>query len=579
TLSWDSVQGASSYKVRITKIGAFTEYSTSYTVQNLSNGGYYWDVAASNDSGDSGWSDPKRFDVNIQGDFWFVGDLPPDMWNWLGANNEHINVELRKGNSLKTSGKTDYDGDFDKPVDYVYGTGTDYKVKAWKDGYRVSSIEVDDKKVTTGNLDAGEIDNITIKEDQTTKVKFNFDKTKAAAGITLSSPSLPASIRNIDSYKSYAAALRKGAPPLAMGTATEVAPLAEAAPLTIVPVLKTGETLVHLLTTRDVSVVPSLSYTIEGVHHEPQGIALTGSGSDFEGRMYIESTTPDGTATFHYYLLDETGSASTQIEYGKEFVIDTTIYPEQGGESSNRDRSLAKLPAGALKCPVNIRITNTHPNNPDKGELLSETASMEIDRLTLTCLPRTGRQFSARIDGKEEEVSMSLKKFTICLPYLDIDDDGLVDNINLPEEKLRMVYKDAAAGWRIADQYTIDAIANKVTAEVTSFTEYMLASIADIITVDKIITYPNPWHPNRGGLIKISYIPINSQPEIRIYNIAGELVRTLHNGKEIVPTDRGYMEADWDGKNDSGDNVASGIYLYLVRCNKGEKTGKIGIIR
>lgn len=105
-------------------------------------------------------------------------------------------------------------------------------------------------------------------------------------------------------------------------------------------------------------------------------------------------------------------------------------------------------------------------------------------------------------------------------------------------------------------------------------------TINQVIThLDNIVSHPNPWFPAKDKYVKITFIPQNSQPKVYIYNIAGELVRTLEEGKGIVDTGQGYMEASWDGKNKKGLLVSSGIYLYVVKCNKGTKEGRIGVVR
>jgi hypothetical protein len=72
--------------------------------------------------------------------------------------------------------------------------------------------------------------------------------------------------------------------------------------------------------------------------------------------------------------------------------------------------------------------------------------------------------------------------------------------------------------------------------------------------------YPNPFNPE-------TWIPFelaaDAEVTIRIYGMAGELVRTLALGGlpvgEYVGRDRaGY----WDGANERGERVASGVYVY-----------------
>ncbi len=73
--------------------------------------------------------------------------------------------------------------------------------------------------------------------------------------------------------------------------------------------------------------------------------------------------------------------------------------------------------------------------------------------------------------------------------------------------------------------------------------------------------YPNPFNPTTV----IQYaMPRADQVSLEIYNLLGQRVRTLVEGV-ISP---GYHEAVWDGRNESGQQVESGVYFY--RLNTGE---------
>ncbi|TET64739.1 VWA domain-containing protein, partial [Candidatus Aerophobetes bacterium] len=99
----------------------------------------------------------------------------------------------------------------------------------------------------------------------------------------------------------------------------------------------------------------------------------------------------------------------------------------------------------------------------------------------------------------------------------------------------------------------------------------------DITIVEGVISYPNPCYPNRGQIIKIANLPLNSK--VHIYTISGELVRTLDDVSEIS-IGGSSTTAFWDCKNDAGEEVARGIYIYLGTDDIGNKrTGKIAIIK
>jgi len=79
--------------------------------------------------------------------------------------------------------------------------------------------------------------------------------------------------------------------------------------------------------------------------------------------------------------------------------------------------------------------------------------------------------------------------------------------------------------------------------------------------------YPNPFNPTTT--IKYS-LPVSSNVELKIYDIMGKEIRTLVAGKN----QSGYKEVLWDGKNDNGSQVSSGIYLYRLVA-KSLEDGKI----
>ncbi len=75
--------------------------------------------------------------------------------------------------------------------------------------------------------------------------------------------------------------------------------------------------------------------------------------------------------------------------------------------------------------------------------------------------------------------------------------------------------------------------------------------------------YPNPFNPTT----KISFsIKNNSRVELAVYNINGQKVKTLKS--EIMSA--GNHSVMWNGKDNSGKDVSSGIYFY--KLNTGEET-------
>ncbi len=72
--------------------------------------------------------------------------------------------------------------------------------------------------------------------------------------------------------------------------------------------------------------------------------------------------------------------------------------------------------------------------------------------------------------------------------------------------------------------------------------------------------YPNPFNPETT--IKFS-LPEAGNVQLVIYNILGQKVRSLVS-EDMKP---GFKSIVWDGSNDLGVKVASGIYIYQIRAN------------
>ncbi|MCB0313522.1 MAG: T9SS type A sorting domain-containing protein, partial [Calditrichaeota bacterium] len=62
---------------------------------------------------------------------------------------------------------------------------------------------------------------------------------------------------------------------------------------------------------------------------------------------------------------------------------------------------------------------------------------------------------------------------------------------------------------------------------------------------------------------------------LRIYNVTGQLVKTLASGS----MDAGYYSFRWDGTNDGGVKVASGMYIYRITAGSFIQTKKMILMK
>ncbi len=100
-------------------------------------------------------------------------------------------------------------------------------------------------------------------------------------------------------------------------------------------------------------------------------------------------------------------------------------------------------------------------------------------------------------------------------------------------------------------------------------------TLPEDFTLDQ--NYPNPFNPTTT----IEFIYSNTsgaaqaQVSLIIYNILGQTVRTLLS----QPLQFGNYKMQWDGRNDFGDPVPSGIYLYRLQSEHFSETRRMVFVK
>ena len=84
--------------------------------------------------------------------------------------------------------------------------------------------------------------------------------------------------------------------------------------------------------------------------------------------------------------------------------------------------------------------------------------------------------------------------------------------------------------------------------------------------------YPNPFNPTTSIQYELSKL---SNVEMTIYNMLGQIIRTLVKERQSA----GFYSMQWDGKNDAGEQVASGVYLYRIKAGDFTQTRKMLLLR
>ena len=114
-------------------------------------------------------------------------------------------------------------------------------------------------------------------------------------------------------------------------------------------------------------------------------------------------------------------------------------------------------------------------------------------------------------------------------------------------------------------------------ALVKRFLEQLLMSVDGPLETRLYANYPNPFNPETW----IPYqLATDSDITIRIYDTTGRIVRTLFIGHQISGYYLSRSKAVyWDGKNELGEHVASGVYVCELKTPTVTQTRRLVILK
>lgn len=100
--------------------------------------------------------------------------------------------------------------------------------------------------------------------------------------------------------------------------------------------------------------------------------------------------------------------------------------------------------------------------------------------------------------------------------------------------------------------------------------------------LDHVLNYPNPFTTHTVFMYEHNQSCASLETQINIYTVSGRLVKTIN---QLVPTNGFRVEGiSWDGKDDFGDQLAKGVYVYQLKVTmpdgkKAQKMEKLVLLR
>lgn len=254
-------------------------------------------------------------------------------------------------------------------------------------------------------------------------------------------------------------------------------------------------------------------------------------------------------------------AAQALSEYQGNFV--STVTPV-----SPNDLVAIGLPPNAFGAPATIFVTNDPVNHPIKIDAATLNAGLSVAPTGHTLVPGSLFEIVPVVGGLPFTANLG-SSATVALPYSDANWDNVVDGTNppIPASGLKAFTLNTTVNRWEELAIARDPGNRRVVAWTPHFSVFALFGPHSIgSSLEGIRVYPIPWMPRGGGRFDATGITFDRLPTngvIRILTAAGERVR------EFGFSGAAAGSAVWDGRNENGRPVASGVYFARVTAADG----------
>ena len=175
-----------------------------------------------------------------------------------------------------------------------------------------------------------------------------------------------------------------------------------------------------------------------------------------------------------------------------------------------------------------------------------------------------GHDITAILDGNSSE------------PFI-LNDFYVADLDSYQSGEIRFQFNGLSPGRHTLEFKVWDVNNNSTKSSI----EFVVVDNENLV-LQNVFNYPNPFSTSTEFMFEHSFACNELEVQIQIFTVSGRLVQTLN---EIIPT-QGFRVSQifWDGKDNYGDQLAKGVYIYRVKVKDSsgqtaEKTEKLVILK
>ncbi len=322
-------------------------------------------------------------------------------------------------------------------------------------------------------------------------------------------------------------------------------------------------------TTPDTSLIVSSTLVVVGIPElgvESNSVLFSGS--------YVNDT------SFVDFEISNTGSDQldiSQIELDSDyFLTESSSLSIQPGESTGLQ--LAFIPDSVGSFTGNMTIQSNDGNNPQQnisliGEGISSPLLFSFMSLSDTLEPNSYNSHLLTLTNSgSEDITYDIIH---DINWLTIDNEsgsipgGNTGLIQLNINTLFMNYGDYSGELIVSTNLGQFIIQINITVIALGIQEEF-GGIPQQFTVHK--NYPNPFNPITTINIDI---PEGGYLDVSVFDISGRLIKTL----SALPASPGYYQFIWEGENELGASVSSGVYILSVQLNDHHQSQKMLLVK
>lgn len=105
-----------------------------------------------------------------------------------------------------------------------------------------------------------------------------------------------------------------------------------------------------------------------------------------------------------------------------------------------------------------------------------------------------------------------------------------------------------------------------------SYTEFVVASDASL-ALKHVLNYPNPFTTHTEFSFEYNKPCEDLDVQIQIFTISGKLIKTI--SKKVLSPGTRIDDITWDGRDDFGDRIGRGVYVYRVKLKTPDETASL----